>query len=166
MRWSVAIAAITLGLAGLGVFLWKHVHHGTPIVPDTSARVWRLDWTIPYEATSTRTRIEFALPESTASQAILDARHLARALALESDTGAALDRYEAERLPATAAVVRANRQVGADNVLFETDFPHPTCLYPNVREHVTKSLEGLSEADQRKVLYENAARVYNLPTPV
>ncbi|MEM7286115.1 MAG: flavin-dependent oxidoreductase [Actinomycetota bacterium] len=52
-----------------------------------------------------------------ASQAILDARHLARALATESDTGDALDRYEAERLPPTAAIVRANRQVGPERCM-------------------------------------------------
>lgn len=60
---------------------------------------------------------------------------------------------------------RAVKEIGADNVLFETDFPHPTCLYPNVREHAEASLEGLCEADQRKVLYENAARVYQVPLP-
>lgn len=60
---------------------------------------------------------------------------------------------------------RAVREIGEDNVLFETDFPHPTCLYPNVREHVDASLEGLSEKAQRKVLCENAARVYQLPLP-
>ena len=61
---------------------------------------------------------------------------------------------------------RAVREIGEDNVLFETDFPHPTCLYPNVRKHVDASLEGLPESAQRKVLYENAARVYQLPMPV
>ena len=60
---------------------------------------------------------------------------------------------------------RSVREIGEDNVLFETDFPHPTCLYPNVREHVEASLAGLSERAQRKVLYENAARVYQLPLP-
>ncbi len=60
---------------------------------------------------------------------------------------------------------RAINEIGEDNVLFETDFPHPTCLYPNVREHVEASLAGLSETAQRKVLYENAARVYQLPLP-
>ena len=60
---------------------------------------------------------------------------------------------------------RAVREIGEDNVLFETDFPHPTCLYPDVRKHVDASLEGLSEEAQRKVLCENAARVYQLPIP-
>ena len=52
-----------------------------------------------------------------ASQAILDARVLARALVLESSIEAALETYEAERRPATAAVVLANRQVGAEKCM-------------------------------------------------
>lgn len=56
--------------------------------------------------------------------------------------------------------------LGADNVMFETDFPHPTCLYPGVREQVQASLAGLGRNVQRKVLYETAMKVYNLPSPV
>ena len=54
----------------------------------------------------------------------------------------------------------AIQAVGEDNVMFETDFPHPTCLYPSVREQVQASLGGLPERTQRKVLYENAARIW------
>ena len=60
---------------------------------------------------------------------------------------------------------RAISEIGEDNVMFETDFPHPTCLYPNVREHLDEALAGLSLQAQRKVRYENAARVYQLPLP-
>ena len=52
-----------------------------------------------------------------ASQAILDARTLARALALEATIDAALESYETVRLPATSAVVLANRQVGAEKCM-------------------------------------------------
>ena len=52
-----------------------------------------------------------------ASQAILDARTLARALALEPTIRAALDTYEGDRRSATAAVVLANRQVGAEQCM-------------------------------------------------
>ncbi|MFE4756789.1 flavin-dependent oxidoreductase [Streptomyces mirabilis] len=52
-----------------------------------------------------------------ASQAILDARALTRALLEESDPGVALACYEQERLPATAAVVTANRNQGAARIL-------------------------------------------------
>jgi 2-polyprenyl-6-methoxyphenol hydroxylase-like FAD-dependent oxidoreductase len=52
-----------------------------------------------------------------ASQAILDARALAGAVAAGPDLDAALARYEAERLPATAAIVAANRRGGPEQVL-------------------------------------------------
>jgi predicted TIM-barrel fold metal-dependent hydrolase len=57
------------------------------------------------------------------------------------------------------------RKLPVDNVMFETDFPHPTCLYPGVQEQVQSSLGGFEPEVQRKVLYENAARVYQLPDP-
>ena len=53
--------------------------------------------------------------------------------------------------------------IGFDNVLFETDFPHPTCLYPGGVEHGLKVLEPWGEEVQRKVMGGNAARLYNLP---
>jgi predicted TIM-barrel fold metal-dependent hydrolase len=57
----------------------------------------------------------------------------------------------------------AIEQIGVDNVMFETDFPHPTCLYPKVKEQVAAVLGGLSPEVRRKVLHDTAARVYNLP---
>ena len=53
--------------------------------------------------------------------------------------------------------------LGADNLMFETDFPHATCLYPGVKEQMQASIKGLAPDVQRKILYENAARVYQLP---
>jgi 2-polyprenyl-6-methoxyphenol hydroxylase-like FAD-dependent oxidoreductase len=52
-----------------------------------------------------------------ASQAILDARVLARALALAPTPEAALGEYEAQRRPATAAVVLANREAGPEKCM-------------------------------------------------
>jgi 2-polyprenyl-6-methoxyphenol hydroxylase-like FAD-dependent oxidoreductase len=52
-----------------------------------------------------------------ASQAILDARYLARELALQPSVEAAVTAYDAERRPATAAVVLANRQAGPERPL-------------------------------------------------
>jgi 2-polyprenyl-6-methoxyphenol hydroxylase-like FAD-dependent oxidoreductase len=52
-----------------------------------------------------------------ASQAILDAAALARSMSEEATLEAALARYEAERLPATASIVRANRRHGPERVL-------------------------------------------------
>jgi 2-polyprenyl-6-methoxyphenol hydroxylase-like FAD-dependent oxidoreductase len=52
-----------------------------------------------------------------ASQAILDARVLTRELLRHGTTQAALTAYEAERRPATARIVMANRGNGPDQVL-------------------------------------------------
>ncbi|WP_304186334.1 flavin-dependent oxidoreductase [Phenylobacterium aquaticum] len=52
-----------------------------------------------------------------ASQAILDARALVRALGAHADPVEALAAYEAERLPATAAIVRANRGNGPEQCM-------------------------------------------------
>ena len=57
------------------------------------------------------------------------------------------------------------RKLGADNIMFETDIPHPTCLYPAIQDKVTETLGGLGEEAQRKVLYENASRVYGIELP-
>ena len=56
-----------------------------------------------------------------ASQAILDARALADALAGRADPTAALAMYEAVRRPATAAIVLANRLGGPEGVIDAVD---------------------------------------------
>ena len=52
--------------------------------------------------------------------------------------------------------------VGEDNVLFETDFPHPTCLYPAPLETVNAKMQTLRPETRRKVMGENAAKLYRL----
>ncbi len=53
-------------------------------------------------------------------------------------------------------------KVGEDNVMFETDFPHPTCLYPDPLGTVADTLAGLRPETQRKVLGDTAAALYRL----
>jgi uncharacterized protein len=53
--------------------------------------------------------------------------------------------------------------VGVDKVLFETDFPHPTSLYPGVQDHILETLGGYDSSVQKKVLESNAVKLYNLP---
>jgi predicted TIM-barrel fold metal-dependent hydrolase len=52
------------------------------------------------------------------------------------------------------------RSVGIDNVMFETDFPHPTCLYPI--DDIAGSLGTLSYSEVDKVLNGNARKVYEI----
>jgi predicted TIM-barrel fold metal-dependent hydrolase len=65
----------------------------------------------------------------------------------------------------TTAPTRLVDSVGEDNVLFETDFPHPTCLYPGVQEHIAKVSAGWSETRKRKILQDNAAKLYGIELP-
>jgi len=55
--------------------------------------------------------------------------------------------------------------VGEDNVLFETDFPHPTCLYPHVQEYIAEISADWSEERKRKILQDNAAALYDIALP-
>ncbi len=52
--------------------------------------------------------------------------------------------------------------VGEDNILFETDFPHPTCLYPAPLETIREKMEALRPESRRKILGDNAASLYRL----
>jgi uncharacterized protein len=52
--------------------------------------------------------------------------------------------------------------VGEDNILFETDFPHPTCLYPKPLEAVEAKMATLTPEIRAKILGENARKLYRL----
>lgn len=52
------------------------------------------------------------------------------------------------------------RKVGVDNVLFETDFPHPTGLYPI--ENLDSRLGDLTHEEKTRVLGMNAAKLYRI----
>lgn len=59
-------------------------------------------------------------------------------------------------------IVDTARQIGINNLMFETDFPHPTCLYPNPLDHMQTALEAMTREEREKVFGSNAKRVYNL----
>lgn len=63
----------------------------------------------------------------------------------------------------TVAPKQLLETIGVDNVMFETDFPHPTSLYPGVQEHLVDVLGGYDYAVKKKVLQDNAVKLYNLP---
>ncbi|MCB2048184.1 MAG: amidohydrolase [Novosphingobium sp.] len=52
------------------------------------------------------------------------------------------------------------KELGVHTVMFETDFPHPTCLYPI--DDVETAMADLTEEEKNLVLSGNAERVYNL----
>ena len=53
--------------------------------------------------------------------------------------------------------------IGVDKVMFETDFPHPTSLYPGVQAHIVDVLGGYDFGVKKKVLQDNAVGLYKLP---
>lgn len=55
--------------------------------------------------------------------------------------------------------------VGINNVLIETDIPHPTCLYPGTKEWLATSLRHLEPSVVKRVLQDNAAELYHLNVP-
>lgn len=63
--------------------------------------------------------------------------------------------------------------LGPDNLLYETDYPHPTAMTPgpattavSPEEWITRVLAGSSDDDLSKILHDNAARLYHLdPLP-
>jgi predicted TIM-barrel fold metal-dependent hydrolase len=55
--------------------------------------------------------------------------------------------------------------IGVNNVLIETDIPHPTCLYPGTREHIEKVLAGVPPPIQQRILQDNAAELYRIELP-
>ncbi len=50
--------------------------------------------------------------------------------------------------------------LGEDNVMWGSDFPHPDGVWPDSQEFIAREMAGVSERIQRKVLWENAARLY------
>jgi predicted TIM-barrel fold metal-dependent hydrolase len=56
-------------------------------------------------------------------------------------------------------------RLGYDKCLFETDFPHPTCLFPDPLSQIAEILIKAPFDVRRKLLSENAASVYNITVP-
>jgi uncharacterized protein len=66
-------------------------------------------------------------------------------------------------------VVQRTADILQDNIMFSTDFPHPTSLSPGPSSiadlpsvAARKSLDGVDLNIARKILYGNAARIYHL----
>ncbi len=69
------------------------------------------------------------------------------------------------------AALRASIEQLADNVCWETDFPHPTCQHPDgpelgyaqrPRDYVNSTMGDLDRSVVEKVLHSNAAKLYGL----
>jgi len=62
-------------------------------------------------------------------------------------------------------VAEAVAALGDTNVMFETDYPHPTCLYPDSLATASAAVRTLPDVSRRRVMSDNAVRLYRLPVP-
>jgi predicted TIM-barrel fold metal-dependent hydrolase len=65
--------------------------------------------------------------------------------------------------PDEATLELTARVLGADRIIFGSDFPHPDAFYPNFVPLMKERMAGLSEREQRLILGENARAFYKLP---
>jgi predicted TIM-barrel fold metal-dependent hydrolase len=54
------------------------------------------------------------------------------------------------------------QRLGEDRIMFETDYPHPTCLYPEPLKNAAENLQDLSPTAREKILSGNAKQLYRL----
>lgn len=53
-------------------------------------------------------------------------------------------------------------ELGEDNVMWGSDYPHPDGIWPDSQDFIRDELGHLSAAKRRKVICDNAIRLYNL----
>ena len=62
--------------------------------------------------------------------------------------------------------IKHRHEIGVENIMWESDFPHVPCYYPHSWQAVDRVVAGVTAEDRRKVLYENALRVYGMKPTV
>jgi uncharacterized protein len=56
--------------------------------------------------------------------------------------------------------VKLIEELGVDNIMWGSDFPHPDGIWPDSQEYIQKELGHLPEAVRKKVVCDNAAKLY------
>jgi len=51
---------------------------------------------------------------------------------------------------------------GEDNVLWASDYPHPDSTWPNSQKAIAAQMSHLTPAVKKKLLHDNAAKLYGL----
>lgn len=60
------------------------------------------------------------------------------------------------------ASLRVRDYVGVDNILWSSQFPLATSTWPNTQTALAKSFDGVADNDKKKILWENAAKLYKV----
>jgi predicted TIM-barrel fold metal-dependent hydrolase len=62
--------------------------------------------------------------------------------------------------------IKLRHDIGIDNIMWESDFPHVASYYPRSWQEVERVLGDVPAEDRRKLLYENAVRLYHIDAVV
>ncbi|MGE3835116.1 MAG: amidohydrolase family protein, partial [Acidimicrobiia bacterium] len=60
------------------------------------------------------------------------------------------------------AGMRTIDMLGADTLMFATDYPHPDSTWPESQHIVEKHFGGLDDEVKQKIAWKNAAKLYDL----
>jgi predicted TIM-barrel fold metal-dependent hydrolase len=67
----------------------------------------------------------------------------------------------------TEGIGDAIEAIGWEHLMFETDYPHPTCTYPDGLKYAASALAGIEDVSVREgIMGGNAAKLYRITLPV
>ncbi len=56
--------------------------------------------------------------------------------------------------------VAHRHEIGVENILWSSDFPHSATFWPKSAEKIAADFRAVEEADKRKILWDNTAKLY------
>ena len=66
----------------------------------------------------------------------------------------------------TLAMTANSPLVGAERIIWASDYPHPDAKFPGVTDDLDEATRGLDEAQRARIIGLNAAELYGLSAPV
>ena len=60
------------------------------------------------------------------------------------------------------AGIAARELIGVENMLWGNDYPHPDACWPHSRETIARGFKGVSDAETRRIVRDNALELYGL----
>ena len=60
------------------------------------------------------------------------------------------------------AGVELRHEIGVDNIMWASDYPHPDSTWPESRRFIEWQMSGIPEGERRKILSDNVTKLYRL----
>jgi predicted TIM-barrel fold metal-dependent hydrolase len=60
--------------------------------------------------------------------------------------------------------INHRREIGVDNLLWSSDFPHSATFWPHSRDKIAKDFQEVAADDRQKILWKNTAKLYGFET--